>query len=87
MIQPDILVDAKLLGRCFEVPQDALTRTNGVVLVPWVPLEAKGEEVGVRTDAGVLEEVPCSSDSVSGLENAVLVLGEVGLNVVCGIDA
>lgn len=84
--EEDVGVDAVLLGGILHVLGDGGALGNGVVLVPRVPGKTKGEEIRVRPDAGIAEQIPGTSNGVAGLEDGIGVAGQFTLDSISGID-
>lgn len=71
MVEEDVLVDAELTCRFFDVVDDHLALCDGGLVVPRSPWEAECEEIRVGADAGVLEETPGAANFVSAFEDGI----------------
>lgn len=83
----DVLVDPGAGSAFGEIRLDGWTVRDGIGAGPEPPGEPKGVEVGIGADAGVFEEIPRSSESVSGFEDRVGVTWQLGLDALGGVDA
>jgi hypothetical protein len=50
VMKPDVLVNAGDSCRLFHVVSDAISLRDGVLVGPWSPGKAEGEEIGIRSD-------------------------------------
>ena len=70
----DVLLDRRAVGKHFDVQ-------------PGAELESEGVHVGVRSDAGIAEQVPGATHSLAPLEHGDSQLGQLGLEVTRRADA
>ena len=86
MAEADVSVDAALARRVAHVVQDRGPVRDRLGVRPRAERVAEGEHVGVRTDAGVAEEVPGPADGVARLEDRVRLARQLVLEVVRRAD-
>ena len=67
------LVDTVHCGGRADVLADGIAVRDAFVPGPWPPREAKGVEIRVGAEAGVIEEIPSASYAAASFED-----GEVG---------
>ena len=84
---PDVLVDAVLGGGLVEVVPDRRAVGDRLVGRPRLEAEAEGVHVGVRADAGVLEQIPGAAELVPTLQDHVALAGAAVLQMPGGADA
>src|SRR5581483_7780595 len=74
VVEPDVTVDAVLSGRLTQVRQDLVGAGDRVFVLPRLELVTERVQVGVRTDAGIAEQVPGAAGGAAGLEDRVRLL-------------
>ena len=85
-VEPDVFVDAVLAGRLGQVFADVLAIRNGFWPVPRLERIAEREDVAVRPDAGVAEQVPGPADPLTSLQHRVGQVRILLVDPVCGAD-
>lgn len=83
--EPDVVAQPALPHCVMQIGQDGVAGGDRVT-GPRLELVAEREQVGVRADAGVAEQVPCAADRVAGLEDREADLGQQLAQVVTGSD-
>jgi hypothetical protein len=82
----DVAIDTEL-GRCFvQVIDDTLACCYRIRFCPRIEAKAKGVQVGIGADAGVLEQAPRTTELGAAFEDGVGGGREVGLDAIAGID-
>ena len=81
------LIDSLTLRTIMQVIYDARTISDGACLWPWSPFKPERVKIGIRTDTGILEEVPSTAEAVAPVEDLVVEVWEVLLDVMGGVDA
>src|SRR6516164_7836340 len=87
MLEADVAVDIELAGGVANILQDGGTVGDGVWGFPRTERVAEGVHVGVRTDAGVAEEVPGAADGAASFEDDVALAGTLRQQAIGGSDA
>lgn len=87
MLEANVFVDTFFLGGRLQVPDDGLPVCDGPVFGPGIPPEAKGEEIGVRANTGIAEQIPSAADISPPFENGVTKGREFGLYMMSRVDS
>lgn len=84
MVEADLAVDSVFFGRLANIAENGGTVGNGLCLPPWTKMNRV--HVGIRTHAGITEEVPGAANRASSLENHIAFFGTFVLQMKGCVD-
>ena len=87
VVEVNVSADAGFGGRVLYVLEDRVAVGNRLLHRPGPKRVTEGVHVRVGADARIAEQIPCSANGVSSLEDGVAGPGTLRLEIVAGTDA
>jgi hypothetical protein len=86
-VKADVSVDAVVARRLAHIFADRRPVGDRFRLAPGLERIAQRVHVGIRTDAGIAEQIPCAADGIAAFEDRIGFLRAIGLQMIGRADA